>query len=387
MYQRVAKKRLDKLAEQYPAILILGARQVGKTTLSKLSFPVMPYIDLEDPNTAELFNDDAKFQLQNIGANTSKFSGVVLDEAQNIPTLFQVLRGVIDENRNQNGKYIILGSSQPTLVRAVSESLAGRVGIVELDPLTSQEVIDYHPWQELWLKGGFPDALDSDFREWHENYLRTYIERDLPMLGLDIDPIFSRRLLTMLAHQQGGLLNTSTLCNSLGVSHNKVKRYLDIFEQTFIIRRLQPYFKNIGKRLTKSPKIYIRDTGMLHHLLNISTIAELNSHPILGASWETFVIEELIRREKIINPSTQYFFWRTTVGAEVDLILQRGDQLFGVEIKSGIATAKQARSAANVAKDLDTCAMWIIDRGEDEAKLNSTVSRRGFDLDLGWVVS
>lgn len=179
----------------------------------------------------------------------------------------------------------MLGSAQPALVRGVSESLTGRVGILALEPLTAVEVRRGTPrlgWRRLWLAGGFPDATRSDFREWWEAYLRTYVERDLPAVGVSAEPLLLRRLLTMLAHQQGGLFNASQLGGALGVTYHTVERYVNILEQTFLVRRLTPYARKIGKRLVKSPKLYLRDTGLLHHLLGISTLDDLASDPIRG---------------------------------------------------------------------------------------------------------
>lgn len=382
MYKRLASKRLIRLAQQFPAVVILGARQVGKTTLAQEVFAQHPYVDLEEPSIAEQFMDDPTFQISH-----RLRGGIVLDEAQNIPKIFRSLRGLIDKDRSKNGQYILLGSAQPELIRGISESLAGRVGLLHLDPLTALEVKEKHGWEEVWLKGGFPDALHGDFREWHENYLRAYLERDLQLLGLNTEPLFARKLLTMIAHQQGGLLNISSLCNSLGVSQSKVRRYLDIFEQTFIIRRLPPYFTNIGKRLTKSPKIYIRDSGMLHHLLNINSTEELENHPSLGASWETFVIEEIVRREQINNIATQFFFWRTAAGAEVDLLLQRGDRIYGVEVKAGVGKIRQAKALQNIVNDIVAEKIWMIDRGGEKELLTTDVSRLGFADNLTWLPS
>lgn len=235
----------------------------------------------------------------------------------------------MDRRRSENGRFLLLGSAQPNLVRRVSESLAGRAGILELDPLTANEVRDGKPLREMrqiWLRGGFPDALRGSHREWWEAYLRTYLERDLPQLGINADPLLLRRLLTMLAHAQGGLFNASQMGRSLGVSYHTVARYLDVLERTFLLRRLPPYFRNIRKRLAKSPKIYLRDTGLLHHLLNITTTSDLDSHPIRGASWETFVLEDLVRRERLVHPFSQFFFWRTQAGSEVDLLIDRGSK-------------------------------------------------------------
>ena len=382
-FPRLATQRLQQLAAQFPAVLILGARQVGKTTLTKMAFPTHAYVDLEAPRLREAFTEDAAFQIEQRGTG-----GVILDEAQAVPAVFSALRGIIDAERNRRGAYILLGSVQPALVRGVAESLAGRVGILELDPLTAQEAAGGdapRDWRQLWLAGGFPDALSGDFREWQEAYLRTYLERDLPLLGIDAEPLFLRRLLTMLAHQQGGLLNVSSLAGALGVSHGRVSRALDIFEQTFLLRRLPPYFRNVGKRLTKSPKAYLRDTGLLHHLLNIGTAEELDAHPIRGASWETFVAEDLLRRERLAHPFSQPFFWRTAAGAEIDLLFQRGEAMSAIEIKAGIGSARQARGLGDALPDAGAAAGWILDQGEGEEVLNPRVRRRGFALDLYWL--
>lgn len=382
MYPRLAVERLQHLAQQFPAVLILGARQVGKTTLARTTFPEFPYCDLEDPHLVELFVEDARFQVESrIGA------GIVLDEAQNIPTLFPVLRGLIDTDRRA-GRFILLGSAQPDLVRGVSESLAGRVGLLDLDPLTGPEATQGdtpQSWQRLWLAGGFPDALAGDFREWHEAYLRTYLERDLPMLGLGAEPLFLRRLLTMLAHQQGGLFNASALAKSLGVSVGKITRMLDILEQTFLIRRLPPYFRNVGKRLTKSPKVYLRDTGLLHHLLNISTWETLEAHPIRGASWETLVLEDLIRRERLRHPNTQAYFWRTQAGAEIDLLLERGGGRVALEVKAGRGNARHARHLDEALNDAGASAGWILDQGQGTEPLRPRITRKGFQDALDWL--
>jgi hypothetical protein len=241
------------------------------------------------------------------------------------------------------------------------------------------------PWRETWLRGGYPDALHGDFREWHEAYLRTYVERDLPQLGIRADPLFARRVLTMLGHRQGGVLNVSQLCNALATTHARVTRFLDVLEQTFLIRRLPPLHRNIGKRLVKSNKTYIRDTGLLHHLLGISTHAQLSDHPVRGLSWETFVVEDLIRRERFARPFSQPHFWRTAAGAEVDLILERGDERAVVECKAGTGTARQARRLRDTLTDIGATTGWILDQTAGEERLNEHVRRRGYGEELNWL--
>jgi predicted AAA+ superfamily ATPase len=375
------------MVRRFPAVLILGPRQVGKTTLARTALPSAPYLDLEEPRQREAFTDDPLFQIESRiqGGNRT----LVLDEVQCVPDVLPALRGLIDRDRRRNGRFVLLGSAQPALIRQVSESLAGRVGILELDPLTATEALPGSPrraWSDVWLRGGFPDALRGDFREWWESYLRTYIERDLPQLGVRADPVFLRRLLTMLAHTQGGLLNASSLGASLGVSYHTVGRHLDILEQTFLLRRLTPFFRNVGKRLVKSPKVYLRDSGLLHHLLNLGTLDAVRSHPVHGASWETFVLEDLIRREKIVRPHSQFFFWRTADGAEVDLIIERGDVRIAVEIKAGRGDkAHAARVLETAARDVGATAGWILDQAQGTSPLRPGISRRSFADDPAWL--
>lgn len=384
MFERLAKRRLRQLAAEFPGVLILGARQVGKTTLAKQTFPRAHYIDLEAPAVRERFSADPTHALDAIETGT-----VILDEAQSVPALFSALRGAIDRHRRSKRRWILLGSAQPALVRGVSESLAGRVAILELDPLLAQEAgTGQRPrsWKDLWLRGGFPAAQRVNFRDWWEGYLRLYIERDLPQLGLGTQPLLLRRLLTMLAHAQGGLTNTAQLGASLGVRHGTVQRYLDILEQTFFLRRLPPFFENVGKRLTKTPKLYLRDTGLLHHLLNIGSQRELETHPVRGASWETFVLEELIRRERIGNPYSHAYFWRTHAGAEIDLLLDRGDRRIAMEIKAGSGRSVYvARSLAAAATDARAQTKWIIDQAAGETAYPSGVRCREFGSDLRWL--
>ncbi|MGC9985702.1 MAG: DUF4143 domain-containing protein [Polyangia bacterium] len=384
MWKRAASRDLKALAGRFPAILLLGARQVGKTTLARTTFPRMPYCDLERPDLRALFSSDPRFQIQSRAR-----PGVILDEAQAVPEVFPALRGLIDEDRRTNGRYIILGSAQPDLVRGVSESLAGRVGVLELDPLTASEIArgpEAHAWTDAWLRGGFPDAVKGDFRTWWESFLRTYVERDLPALGVAADPVFMRRLLTMLAHAQGGICNASSLGASLGVSHHTIQRHLDVLERTFLLRRLPPYFRNVGKRLVKSPKAYLRDTGLLHHLLNLTTLDDVAAHPVKGPSWETFVIEEIIRREKRAHPHTQFYFWRTSAGAEVDLVLDRGSVRIAVEVKSGRGGRPESVQQLQTAiADLEASSAWIIDEDKGADPIGPRIRRRGFVANLDWL--
>jgi predicted AAA+ superfamily ATPase len=391
MYPRHAQSRLLHLAQQFPAVLILGARQVGKTTLARMAFAAHRYLDLEDPNTRALFAEDPRFALD----ARQDGAGLVLDEAQRLPVLFEALRGAIDANRQRMGRFVLLGSAQPALVQQVSESLAGRVGIVELPPLTAAEADSgdkpVADWRQLWLCGGFPDALSAGgrggyFRDWWEAYLRTYVERDLPVMGMSADPVLMRKLLTMLAHAQGGLANLSQFAAALGVSQPTVARCVDILERSFLLRRLPPYFRNVGKRLVKAPKLYLRDTGLLHHLLNIDSLDTLGGHPIRGASWETFVLEDLLRREALAHPHSVPYFWRTSGGAEADLLLDRGDALHALEIKTARATSPYlARGLRAIMQDTGARSATVIDQGEGSDPLAPGVSRLGFEVAKHWL--
>jgi hypothetical protein len=364
--------------------LVLGARQVGKTTLVRETFPAVAYVDLEEPATRLRFQDDPAFQVARYQSIP-----VILDEVQAVPAVLAALRGVIDRAPRRHGRFLLLGSAQPTLIRGVSESLAGRVGILELDPLTATEAAHGRPlrrWDTVWLRGGFPSALSGNFRDWWEAYLRTYVERDLPHLGIGADPLLLRRFLTMLAHAQGGLLNASTFGQSLGVSYHTAQRYLDILEQTFLIRRLPPYFRNVGKRLTKAPKVYVRDTGLLHHLLNLESLGAIEHHPVHGRSFETFVIEEILRRERLRYPHTQAFFWRTARGAEVDLLLDRGSTRLLIEIKVGRGdTPAVLRALTQSMQDVGAARAWIIGQASGVEMVARGIERRGVTDVLEWL--
>lgn len=378
-WKRLAEQRLRDLSAQFPAVVLVGARQVGKTTLARASFPGADYQDIESPLVSLRFSEDPAHELKQLGEMT------ILDEAQTVPALFPALRGAIDARRNDRKcHFCILGSAQPALIRAVSESLAGRIGLLELDPLTPAET--GLSTAKHWLSGGFPEALRGEFRTWWEPYLGTVLQRDLAAYGFRPDALFLRRLLTMLAAQQGGLLNLSAIGSSLGVSYHTVQHGLDLLEGVFFIRRLPPYFCNIRKRLVKAPRIFIRDSGLLHHLLHISTPDDLHNHPLRGASWEGFVIEDLIRRERIAHPFTQFFFWRTATGQEADLILDRGSYRIAIEIKANSGTnPHDARKLEAILDDIGATEGWIVGYGGESIQLTSRVRSISLDLHPNWL--
>lgn len=315
-----------------PAVVILGPRQVGKTTLARmlLSDKNSEYYDLESPNTFNAIQID----LESFLSSKNDFT-LILDEVQMIPEIFSTLRSVIDKDR-KNGRFLLLGSANPSLIKGVSQSLAGRVTYIDLAPFTLSE-IGYENLEKHWFRGGFPLAFlandDVSCNHWLRDYIRSYIERDLSIFfHRNFNSSFLGRIWTMLAHLNGQLLNLSDLSRSLGVSSNTVSDYLDILESAFLIRRLRPWHTNISKRLVKSPKLYLIDTGILHSLLKINSFSDLLFHPIIGASWENYVIQQIYVQ---INSRADIYFYRTHNGSEVDLVLVKGvTPIASIEIKN-----------------------------------------------------
>jgi predicted AAA+ superfamily ATPase len=319
----------------FPAVVILGPRQCGKSTLVKMIAKDLPdflYLDLQNRDNLAKLNEPSLF----FAANKDKT--ICLDEIQLVPDLFSVLRSEIDSNR-QNGRFILLGSASRDLVQKSSESLAGRVGMIELTPFVISEIKKERGFElnTFWLRGAYPDsylaASNSGSRLWRENFLRTYTERDIPRLGFQIPSAQIRRMLIMSAHSHGQLFNASKLGESLGLTHPTVKRYLDLLEQTFILRSLQPFETNVKKRLIKSPKVYVRDSGLLHRLLQIDDYNSLLGHPVFGASWEGMVIENICSSLK----DCQFSFYRSATGDELDLLIQKGKRIIAIECKASTA--------------------------------------------------
>jgi predicted AAA+ superfamily ATPase len=364
------------LLGQFPAVTLLGPRQCGKTTFIRQALPDWDYLDLERPSQAAAIDADPETRIRQLGDK------VIFDEAQRTPKLFAVLRSAIDSRRKTVGRYVLLGSASPSLVGEISESLAGRTGFLDLPPFRWDEVKDSSGTLDildLWLRGGFPDAFlarnDAERHDWHEAYTRTFIERDLPGLGIAISAAQMRRLWTMLAHFNGGVWNASQIAASMGVSYHTVNRYLDILEQTFLVRRLQPYFANIGKRLVKSPKVYFRDTGLLHYFLGIRNSADLDVSPHRGTSWESFIIDQLIAVFDRVAPGSRFYFWRTGRGEEVDLLVDAGAGLLPIEIKlTSSPTAGDASSLRRCMQDLKLDRGWLVHPGKELYSLGGNVT-------------
>ena len=344
MIDRLAQKEISQLLDEFPAVGVLGPRQVGKTTLAdQLAAgrnPVPVYLDLESPTDRAKLNEPEQY----FDLHRGKL--IILDEIQRVPELFTVLRGVIDRHRrmgDKTGQFLMLGSASLDLLQQSSESLAGRIAYKELTGITAWEIAGQYPAGQngLWLRGGFPDSFlartDAASLRWRLNFISTYLERDVPQFGPRIPALTLRKLWTMLAHSQGGQLNMAQLGGNLDLTVPTVKRYIELLEDLLLIRTLRPWSGNIGKRLVKVPKVYIRDSGLTHALLNLTALDDLLGHPIVGASWEGFVIENLLASLPMgVTPS----FYRTSAGAEIDLVIEvNASQTYAIEIRRSLSPA------------------------------------------------
>ena len=376
MYKRELTHKITERLAQNPAVAILGPRQVGKTTLAFEIAKGRPsiYLDLENPEDLQKLRDPAHY----LALHTDKL--VILDEIQRYPDLFMSLRGVIDLGRREgkgNGRFLVLGSASNDLLKQSSESLAGRISYLELSGLGPFEIESPNSkhLNQLWLRGGFPDSYaassDAESHEWRRNFIKTYLERDIPQLGSHIPATTLMRFWTMLAHTQGELLNASKLASSLGVESVTVSRYLDLMVDLLLVHRLEPWHGNVKKRLVKSPRTYLRDSGVVHTLLQIPDYEYLLGHPILGKSWEGFVIQNIL---SALPSHVHPFFYRTSAGAEIDLLLELGlGDYWAIEIKSS-KTPKIKKGLHMACEDLKVKRKFVIYTGEDTFSLgNETI--------------
>jgi predicted AAA+ superfamily ATPase len=364
MYARRITGHLTDALGAFPAVALLGPRQAGKTTLARsiAAERAAIYLDLESPR------DRAKLTVADQFLEQHEHELVILDEVQRAPELFQILRGLIDSGRQRgvsSGRFLLLGSASMELLSQSGESLAGRIAYLELAPFDPLEV-DEDSMQTLWVRGGFPDsflaASDALSASWRENFIRTYLERDIPALGPRIPAETLRRFWTMLAHAQGGLFNAAALARSLSVDGKTISRYLDLMVDLLLVRRLPPYHANVRKRLVKAPKIYVRDTGLVHTLLQLDALDALVGHPSVGASWEAFVLEALLRAAPA---RVQASFYRTAAGAEIDLVLEvRAGELWAIEVKHG-SVPKLERGFHSAREDLQPARSLVVYSGTE----------------------
>lgn len=368
MIARRLHARLHGLLAEYPAVALIGPRQVGKTTMALEVAEVTDsvYLDLESPgdlarlSEPELYLADHEDRL------------VILDEVHRLPDLFQSLRGLIDRGRRRGrraGRFLLLGSASMDLLRQSGETLAGRIAYLELGPFDVLEVGEGKQ-DALWIRGGFPDSfLAADDRrslEWRENFIRTYLERDVPQFGPRIPAETLRRFWVMLGHTQGGILNAAALARGLGVSGKTVSRYLDLMVDLLLVRRLTPWRRNVGKRLVKSPKVYVRDSGIVHALLGLASKEDIVGHPVVGASWEGFVIETLL---SVAPDRADASFYRSSGGAEIDLILTLpGREPWAIEVKRSL-DPRPRRGFHNGCKDVRPEAKFVVYPGEERYRV------------------
>ena len=372
MIERHVKPQLVERLGDAPAVALLGPRQVGKTTLAQEVGESQPslYLDLESEA------DRAKLAEPELYLTAHEDKLVILDEVHRAPELFQLLRGLIDRGRRKGlraGRFLLLGSASMDLLAQSGESLAGRISYLEMGPLDALEIAE-QDIERLWTRGGFPDSYlagsDRSSQRWRQDFIRTYLERDIPMMGPRIPAETLRRFWTMLAHHQSGLLNASDFARSLGVTSQTVANYLDLLVDLLLVRRLAPWHSNGAKRLVKSPRIYVRDSGLVHTLLGLPDREAVLGHPVAGASWEGFVIESLVAAKA---EGTEAYFYRTSAGAEIDLLLQRPDgRLWVFEIKRSLSP-KVERGFHSACEDLKPDRRILIYPGSETFPLGNGI--------------
>ena len=370
MIQRKAHlQNVNQLLNDYPVVGLIGARQVGKTTLAR-------EILASYPGASHLFDLEATSdvaRLSNPLLALKELPGlVVLDEVQRVPEIFQSLRVLADRNPLP-ARFLVLGSASPDLLRQSSESLAGRISYYELPALSLKET-KLETYHDLWLRGGFPPSFlarnnKASYR-WRQNFVRTFLERDVPRLGIQLSQGNLQRFWVMLAHYHAQTWNGEELARAFGVSNHTVRNYLEVLKATFMVRVLQPWFANTAKRQVKSPKVYIRDSGILHQLLGIESRTNLEQHPKIGASWEGFIIENLINHLQL--DERECFFWAAHTGSEIDLIVRRDNELKGFEVKRTVAPSV-TRSMRTCYQELELSGMDVIHAGESTFPLQDGI--------------
>ena len=370
--RQIAQVVRQRLSQASPAVVLLGPRQVGKTTLARQIAADWPqgalYLDMEMPSDRQRLSDAEAY----LRAQSPKL--VVVDEIHRVPELFAVLRGLIDERRASGqrfGHFLLLGSASLDLMRQSSESLAGRVAYLEMGAITADEAQAAQlPLDQLWSRGGFPDSTlagsDALSLMWRQDFIRSYLERDVPMFAPRMPAQTLGRLWTMLAHQQGGLLNQARLAASLDVTAPTLTRYVDLLVDLQLVRRLMPWSVNLGKRLVKSPKVYVRDSGLVHALLGLQTTDDLLGHPVLGASFEGWVIETLVQR---LPADARAWFYRSHQGAEIDLLIERGGRpQIAIEVKRSSAPSP-GKGFAQACDDFEVAQRWLVYPGTERYPL------------------
>jgi predicted AAA+ superfamily ATPase len=364
MITRHLQSKLEYFVDNYPAVALLGPRQAGKTTLALTvaKHRNAIYLDLESEQ------DRAKLSQAELYLSQHEDKLVILDKVQRAPELFQNLRGLIDKGRRKglrSARFLLLGSASIELLKQSSETLAGRIAYLELPPLHALEVTNDQR-EQLWIRGGFPDSLlateDQISFQWRLDFIRTYLERDIPQLGPRIPAETLRRFWVMLAHNQSELLNAAKLASALGVDGKTVSKYLDLMVDLLLVRRLKPWHTNTAKRMVKSPKVYIRDSGIVHALLSIQTQENLLSHPVCGSSWEGYIIENIL---SLIPQNTEAYFYRSSGGAECDLILKFPDlKIWAIEIKRSLSP-KIAKGFYYACDDIQATSRYIVYPGDE----------------------
>ena len=361
-----AYKNITKILELFPVAALLGPRQCGKTTLAKIIAEKNPstFFDLENPVDVARLSAPMSV-LENIKGL------VIIDEIQRKPELFELLRVLADRADNP-AKFLILGSASPDMVKGASESLAGRIGFTDLSGFNLWEA-GVENRDSLWVRGGFPNSFlapdDNGSMVWRENFIRTFLERDIPQLGISIPSETLRRFWTMIAHYHGRVWNAAQFARSMGTSEITARRYLDILAGAYMVRVLPPWFENLRKRQVKAPKIYIRDSGIFHALLQLENLSDIQGHPMLGSSWESFALEHVVGAFN----NRDIYFWATHAGAELDLLVMSKGKRYGFEFKYADApgTTRSMRTAIN---DLSLEHLWVVYPGKEEYALDETIS-------------